>query len=61
MAQTSNKNISSRTKRSEFDTEEKFQDTSRPNAKVSEPARTTSNETSHKDVKKGGATPSKKR
>ena len=58
MAQANNKNI---TKKSEFDIEEDFQDKTRPNAKPSEPARTTPNQTSsNREVKKGGAVPAKK-
>lgn len=55
------KNFSDRVKRTPFETEEEFQDTKRPNAKPSEPSRTTANQAStNRDVKKGGATDTKK-
>jgi hypothetical protein len=56
-----NKIFSDRVKRSPFETEEEFQDSKRPNAKPSEPSRTTQNQASNnRDVKKGGATDTKK-
>ena len=60
MTSNTTKNISDRAKRSEFDLEEDFQDKSRPNAKPSEPARTTHSQTSNREVKKGGTVPAKK-
>jgi hypothetical protein len=56
-----NKNFSDRAKRMPFETEEEFQDNKRPNAKPSEPSRTTQNQAAtNRDVKKGGATDTKK-
>lgn len=57
MAHKADKSI--KNKQREFDIEIEFQDTSRPNAKKSEPARTTST-SSNRDVKKGGTTKDKK-
>ena len=58
MTQANEKNFSEKVKRSEYDIEEDFQDTSLPNAKPSEPSRnkTMSQPSSNKDqiVKKAG-------
>jgi hypothetical protein len=57
---SNNKDISDRVKRTPFETEEEFQDTSRVNAKPSEPSRNPKNQPSTRNVKKGGATDTKK-
>jgi hypothetical protein len=60
MTQANDKNISDRAKRAQFDIEEDFQDKNKVNAKPSEPASTNKNQTSTREVKKGGSVPAKK-